>query len=105
MQIWINGGILSKDDLFKIERRVEMLKVPHSIGRLPLKISTGFSGFSADQWRNWTICFFTCCAERNSASKSFKILASVCESLFFVKFSGVKKEQCSFSAPVSDNVL
>ena len=57
MQIWINGGILSKDDLFKIERRVEMLKVPHSIGRLPLKISTGFSSFSADQWRNWTICF------------------------------------------------
>ena len=89
----------------KSERRVEMLKVPHSIGRLPLKISTGFSGFFSRPMAQLDYLFFTCCAERNSASKSFKILASVCESLFFVKFSGVKKEQCSFSAPVSDNVL
>uniref|UniRef100_A0A1X7VJE2 Uncharacterized protein n=1 Tax=Amphimedon queenslandica TaxID=400682 RepID=A0A1X7VJE2_AMPQE len=25
--------------------------------RLPLKIESGFSGFSADQWRNWTMSY------------------------------------------------
>ena len=33
------------------------LLTPHSIGRLPLKIGSGFSGFSADQWKNWTLCY------------------------------------------------
>ena len=33
------------------------LYAPHSVGRLPLKIGTGFSGFTADQWRNWTVGF------------------------------------------------
>ena len=27
---------------------------PRSVGRIPLKISSSFSGFTADQWRNWT---------------------------------------------------
>lgn len=38
---------------------MSQLLVPHSVGRLPLKIGSGFSGFSAEQWRNWTICFST----------------------------------------------
>lgn len=29
----------------------------HSVGRLPLKIGSGLSGFTADQWKNWTIQF------------------------------------------------
>ena len=34
---------------------MSQLCVPDSVGRLPLKIGTGFSSFTADLWRNWTI--------------------------------------------------
>ena len=57
MQYWINKDILSKNDIGIIEKRVSSLIAPHNIGRLPNKISSGFAGFSADQWRNWTICY------------------------------------------------
>lgn len=33
------------------------MQAPYSIGRLPLKIGSCFSGFTADQWRNWTISY------------------------------------------------
>lgn len=46
-----------KKDLCIIEERISNLVAPHSVGRLPLKIGSGFSGFSADQWRNWTVLY------------------------------------------------
>ena len=57
MQYWINHDILSKDNLNLVEQRVSSLVAPRSVGRLPAKITSGFAGFSADQWRNWTISF------------------------------------------------
>ena len=57
VEIWLKRGILSKQNLQQIEARVSSLKVPHSAGRLPLKISSGFSGFTADQWKTWTLCY------------------------------------------------
>ena len=30
---------------------------PHDVGRLPLKIGSSFSGFTADQWKIWTIVY------------------------------------------------
>ena len=57
MEIWLNKSILSKHDLQIIEQRISQLKAPHSAGRLPLKIASGFSGFTADQWKIWTISY------------------------------------------------
>ena len=57
MEFWTKNNILSKQDLDLMEERMSHLLAPHSVGRLPLKISSGFSGFSADQWRNWTVCY------------------------------------------------
>lgn len=57
MQHWIDENILTKKCIMMIEKRVEMLIAPRSVGRLPIKISSGFAGFSADQWRNWTIFY------------------------------------------------
>ena len=53
----IDKGILAKDHLQIIEQRVSAMNAPINIGRLPSKIASGFSGFKADQWRNWTIVF------------------------------------------------
>jgi hypothetical protein len=57
MEVWINTGVLCKRDIQLIEEKVSQLKAPHSLGRLPLKIASGFAGFTADQWKNWTLSF------------------------------------------------
>lgn len=56
MQYWTSKCILSPGDLTQIKERASAITAPYSVGRIPLKISSGFAGFSSDQWRNWTIC-------------------------------------------------
>lgn len=56
MQYWTSKCILSPGDLTQIEERASAITAPYSVGRIPLKISSGFAGFSSDQWPNWTIC-------------------------------------------------
>ena len=51
MELWTKN-VLSKQDIEIIEERMSRLQAPYSIGRLPLEIGSGFSGFTADQWRN-----------------------------------------------------
>lgn len=49
--------VLTKELLHKIEVRVLAIKSLKDVGRLPLKIASGFAGFKADQWRNWTVIY------------------------------------------------
>ena len=55
LELCIKNNILSHDVL-KIERK-RHTSLHHTVGRLPLKISSGFSGFTADQWKNWTVSY------------------------------------------------
>ena len=57
IQVWIDQGILTKKHFIEIEQIVSNFKTPQNIGRFPLKIASGFSGFTADQWRNWIVIF------------------------------------------------
>ena len=57
MQIWIDKEILSKSDCRIIEQTVARIRTPHDVGRIPLKISSSFASFTADQWRNWVTIF------------------------------------------------
>ena len=57
MQFWIANDILTKQQLACIGISVAQHKAPRSVGRLATKISSGFAGFSADQWCNWTIIY------------------------------------------------
>ena len=57
MQVWTKLGILNHTNFATIQERVRCIATPKDIGRLPLKISSSFSGFTADQWRKWTIIF------------------------------------------------
>lgn len=61
MQIWTKHGILHFKSFAIVEERVKSITTPKDIGRLPLKISSSFSGFTADQWRNWTTIFSGVC--------------------------------------------
>ena len=57
MQVWMDKGILTKSHCEVIEHIAAKIKTPRDVGRLPLKISSSFAGFTADQWRNWVTIF------------------------------------------------
>lgn len=40
-----------------LQKRINKVKVPSSIGRIPSKIASGFKGFTADQFKNWAVVF------------------------------------------------
>ena len=57
MKTWMAKGIVAPNDLKLLEERVSQMQCPYDVGRIPLKISSGFSGFTADQWLNWTVVY------------------------------------------------
>jgi hypothetical protein len=56
-RFWIEKGILSSKQFEIIQGRINAVLAPPGIGRIPHKISSAFSGFTADQWKNWTNYF------------------------------------------------
>ena len=56
-KIWIERGILDSKRLPQIQMRVNSIKVPSTIGRIPCKIASNFAEFKADEWKNWTLIF------------------------------------------------
>lgn len=57
--IWLNNDspLINKSDLKKIQSKLDEIKAPSTIGRMPRKIEHGYAGFTADQWKTWTILF------------------------------------------------
>lgn len=51
---WTKRNILTQQNLESIQNKTELLSFPYDIGRIPTKIGSSFSGFTADQWRTWT---------------------------------------------------
>jgi len=63
-RVWCESGILCTSNLQKIQDTVNSLTAPIDIGRIPSKIASSYSGFTADQWRNWT-CIYSSVALKN----------------------------------------
>ena len=61
MNLWMEQNILSKTQLKNISNMSSRINVPRCIGRLPSKIASSFSGFTADQWKNWTTVYSAVC--------------------------------------------
>ena len=53
----IDKGIIAESSFSEIQQRVNSIKVPTGMGRIPHKIRSGFSAFTADQWKNWVLYF------------------------------------------------
>ena len=51
--VWENQGYLPRKEFESIQEFIDSMTVPLEIGRIPLKIASGFSGFKADQFKNW----------------------------------------------------
>lgn len=55
--VWLDRGILSSDDFDSIQSKVNKVVVPADLGRIPYKIASGFSSFTADQFKNWVLYY------------------------------------------------
>ena len=57
MNVWVDKNCITKRHFKVIESIVSKISTPRNVGRLPLKIGSGFAGFTADQWKNWVTVF------------------------------------------------
>ena len=57
--IWLceDTPLIDKKDFSTIQDRVDRCFVPSSMGRIPHKIASSFTSFTADQWKTWTNIF------------------------------------------------
>ena len=54
LRLWIDKGILTMTAIHEIEEHLTNIRCPLDIGRLPLKIG---SGFTASQWLYWVTIY------------------------------------------------
>ena len=55
--LWLDKGILSKESITQIERKIALFEVPEGIGRLPGRIGSQYSAYTAKQWKNWILVY------------------------------------------------
>lgn len=55
--IWLDQDIIEPSEFCVIQSRIDQTVVPSDIGRIPHKIASGFSSFTADQFKNWVLYF------------------------------------------------
>ena len=55
--LWKKNKILSDTVFHAIQEKVDCITVPANVGRIPGKISSAFSEFTAEQWMLWTIVY------------------------------------------------
>ena len=101
MNKWIEQNILSKAQLNKISSMSSKINVLRSIGRLPSKIASSFSGFTADQWKNWVTVYSAVCLKDQLPKHRFQCW------LFFVRACSilVKRTILKCSVMASDEYL
>lgn len=82
MKVWINKNCITKQHFKEIECIVSKISTPRNVGRLPLKIASGFSGFTADQWKNWITVFSPVALKHILISKNFVAGYCLCKPAF-----------------------
>lgn len=54
IMLWIEKGLLNPQDYGNLQKPVDSIYVPSSVGCISSKIASSFSSFTADQLKNWT---------------------------------------------------
>ncbi|CAB4421314.1 unnamed protein product [Rhizophagus irregularis] len=75
-RIWIDKGVLTPNDLKKIQEKMNQFKILADLGRIPGNIERGegFSNYTADQWRIFFMIYATISLWEHLPSKDRKIL-------------------------------
>lgn len=59
--LWIESQLLSTKNLEELEKKIQAMDIPSSVGRLPAKISSNYGSYTAEQWKNWTLIYSLVC--------------------------------------------
>ena len=59
--VWLERKLITKNYLSSIQDSVNSMHVPRYVGRIPYKIASSFSGFTAVQFNSWTNFFSLIC--------------------------------------------
>jgi len=57
IKLWLNLKVLHADQLKLIQYKIDSVDAASNIGAIPRKNSSSFGGFTAKQWKNWTLVF------------------------------------------------
>lgn len=60
-KLWIKKDFLSKKELKVLEDKINSLDVGTGIGRLSQRIALNYGGYTASQWKNWTLIYSMFC--------------------------------------------
>ena len=58
-ETWTDTKLLPPSKLKLLQERLDRLRATSDLGRLPGKVESGFGGWTAAQWKNFTIYFIT----------------------------------------------
>lgn len=56
-KVWIELGLITEHQFDLVQNRTDQIVCPPDIGRIPVKIKSGFASFTADQYKNWIVYF------------------------------------------------
>ena len=60
-KLWVKNNLLTKKDLKTLEEHIHLFDVGTGVGRLPHKIAFNYDGYTASQWKNWTLIYSMFC--------------------------------------------
>ena len=60
-KLWVKKNLLSKKNLEILEQKIQLFDVGTGNGRLPHKIASNYGGYTASQWKNWTLIYSLFC--------------------------------------------
>src|SRR6185369_7958039 len=58
---WLNSELprITKSQIEEIQKAIDATSLPSDMGRIPLKVASGFASFTANKWRTWTLVYST----------------------------------------------
>ena len=57
VKTWRDLDITTMEHLGIIQEKVDNMTPPPKVGRIPQKIQSGFTAFTADEWKNWIVLY------------------------------------------------
>ena len=83
MKLMFKLEILTDSDAQEIQQKIDRMRTPSTIGRIPRKIGSKFSSLTADEWKNWTLVYSTVCLQNRLPTDIYQIW------LLFVKVTAI----------------
>ena len=81
LQLWPECGVIATGNFSALEECIDSIVIPANLGKIPSKVHTSFSAFTADQVKDWITIFFYPSTLWHYSSKAFGVLKTFFASL------------------------